>query len=177
MSLPDARSAALHEGVDAVAAALHALVDVAVGVLGEYDDAGTARTDPRLADAEHRTALLLGRLDDLFVDQLDMPVDIGAMAWDGVDDTADELEVADEPAGDGRTDDFWLHFVVAAPAAASVEALDSALETVHAGGDAVARRLEDTGYLVAEFSAWRGPLDLDAGEADDGPGPLGGAGS
>jgi hypothetical protein len=156
---------ALHSGVDAVAAALHALVDVAAGVTAESGTLSSAQADPRLADAEHRAAVAMGRLDDLLHERLGISVDVGAIAWEGIgDDDGDGV-----PDGDAvdLVDDFWLHFVVAAPHGASPEALDRVIEIVDMAGRDVATRLEDNDFVVAMYEASRGDPDLDGDEDED----------
>jgi hypothetical protein len=178
---PSEPATALHSGVDAVAAALHALVDVAAGVTAESGTLSSAQADPRLADAEHRAAVAMGRLDDLLHERLGISVDVGAIAWEGIGDDGDADGEPDADAVD-LVDDFWLHFVVAAPPGASPEALDRVIEIVDMAGRDVATRLEDNDFVVAMYEASRGDPDLDGddvgdeGDADEGdsdPGDLG----
>jgi hypothetical protein len=157
-----AAAADLHARVAELSEALHGLVDVAVGVRAEFGRDASTASDPRLQDAEQRSALVLVRLDDAFRARLGMNVDVGGMAWEDDDDVIE----LDPDGADRSFDDFFLHLLVGTDAGGSPEALDRALDVLDAAGHEVCRRLEEAGFAVPEWGASRGEPDLDAGDDD-----------
>jgi hypothetical protein len=152
--------AGLHAAVDRLAEALHGYVDTAVGVRSEFG-ATEADEDPRVLALESRIATLNAELYDRLHASLGMHADLTTLAWDGADGAAvdDDAEATGAP---DAAEAFHLGFVVGPPTGASDHTMDSVLDLLDSGGEALVARLVEAGFEVVEWATSRGePADFD----------------
>ncbi|MCK9792193.1 hypothetical protein M1843_00345 [Isoptericola sp. 4D.3] len=160
----------MHRAVDALAAALHEYVQTAVGVRAEFG-AAEADEDPRVLALENRVGQLNAAVFDALHDGLGMHPDLTSSVWEGDDEEPEHAH--DAPEGAVPAEVFYLGFVVADPAPGASASLDGVVELLDEAGGAVAQRLFDGGYEVAEWATSRGAAvefgddDLDDELTDD----------
>ena len=156
----------LHAAVDRLADALHGYVDTAVGVRSEFG-ATEADEDPRVLALESRIATLNAELYDRLHASLGMHADLTTLAWDGEPAPAqdDAAEAPDQPEA---AEAFHLGFVVGPPTGPSDHTMDSVLDLLDSGGEALVARLVEAGFEVVEWATSRGePADFEGFEDDD----------
>jgi len=160
-------AAALHAVVDALAAALHEYLGTAVGVRAEFG-AHEADEDPRVLALEARVGTLNAELYDLVHTTLGLHADLTSMAWDA-HDHEHEVTDLDAPPAPATAEVFHLGFVVGPPAGTSDVTMDSVLNVLDQGGEALVVRLGDAGFNVVEWATSRGePAEFGGFDDDDG---------
>ena len=160
---PPVEGTTMHTAVEALATALHGYVDTVIGVRTEFN-AHDADEDPRVLALENRISALNGALYDEIHRLLGLHPDLTTLAWTNRWVQNDP----DAPRPQTDLDTFSLGFVVSPTTGPTASTLDTVLELLDAGGEALVAQLTGAGFEVLEWATTRGgPAPFDDLEDDD----------